>query len=205
MVSVSPWLLAAIGFAVLRWLLPPAIIGLPLQLGFEFSTLAALAGFAWHSGGGRVGRLMSFALIFSATGLALAPFLGSLAPIILAAAALCAIGVFAGYKRAGLTSADVAIAAVFGLTPPVLTFLLTFDFNTVLNAGVVGALAAIAWTSGFSRALVGFGALLLPLAFVLLLLLPPDRSGAAQFALMIWPLVWLGHALPAIGVVREFH
>jgi uncharacterized membrane protein YhhN len=121
------------------------------------------------------------------------------------AAHLLAIWLYARNRRAELTGSQ----ALLGWLLPPATLIAAWGLThhhpewplAVAYAGLVGGMAAMAWTSRFPRYRVGIGAVIFVLSDLAILAgqgeyLPPELRRVA-----VWPLYFGGQALIAWGVV----
>lgn len=152
-------------------------------------------------------RLLIFAVMaFGAMGDILLEF-----EIILGAAAflighLLAIWLYSRHRRQRLSPSQRALALLLIPFTLGISWLLLRDDPMLLAvlpyALALSAMAAMAWTSRFSRYRVGTGALLFLLSDLLIFAQMGPLSGSPLPDLLIWPTYYAGQFLIATGVVR---
>lgn len=101
---------------------------------------------------------------------------------------------------------DIVVAAVLLVATPVLAASLPADRSAVWGVGVyaagLGAMAATAWTSRFSRSRVGIGAVAFVISDLLIFASIGPLHGSQIPDIAIWPLYFAGQALIATGAAR---
>jgi uncharacterized membrane protein YhhN len=87
-----------------------------------------------------------------------------------------------------------------------LSWTLPVDREAAMGVAVYGSplalMAALAWTSRFSRFTVGIGAMLFVISDLLIFARMGPLSESMLPGLLIWPLYFTGQAMIAVGVVR---
>lgn len=118
------------------------------------------------------------------------------------AAHLAAIALYLRNRREHAVLSQKLCAVGLLIGTPIISYLISTDPFAALYATGLGAMAATAWISRFSRYRVGIGAVL----FVVSDLLIFGRESAFDLGsapdVLIWPLYYFGQFLIATGVVQ---
>ncbi len=119
---------------------------------------------------------------------------------------LIAIWLYLRNRRPVLSRSQLLLAICLVPATGVLTFLLPADRGLALAATLysmsLAVMAAMAWTSGFPRALVGAGALMFVVSDLLIFARAGPLVDAAWIGLAIWGLYFAGQTLICLGVTR---
>ena len=199
LIEQRPWLLASLIVGIGYWFVADsAIPGLYLIL-WKGAGVALLAVYAWvhHpvADAHRIALVMAFGALgdmvleVSFAGGALAFLIGH----------LLAIALYLGHRRSVLSVADKAVAAVFLIGAPALSFGLTGRPEVGFYGLGLGGMAAAAWASDFPCGKVGLGAALFLVSDLLIALDPITENPLPH--LLIWPLYYFGQFLITVGVV----
>ena len=116
-----------------------------------------------------------------------------------------AVGLLALF--AALAPSQKALAVAMLVLTPLLFWLLPAERSEALPTAiyglVLGAMAACAWTSAFSRYRVGIGAVLFLVSDVLIVAGGGPLMGYNWPQWLIWPLYYLGQLLICLGIVQR--
>ena len=203
LIEHRPWLLASIAAAVAFYFLRDSelLAGVQSML-LKGAGVALLAVYAWRRGVGQDGLLLTTYLAFGALGDMLIEIETLYGGIAFFAGHIAAIALFLRNRREDWTGSQKAFAGVLLLTTPVICWLLSNSPQIGLYGAGLGAMAATAWLSRFSRYQVGIGAVLFVISDFLIF----SEMGPVDLApvpgLLIWPLYYLGQFLIATGVVQ---
>lgn len=203
-----PLLLASIAVALafyfLRWGPWPELYLVPVK----GAAVGLLAVYLWQRHSSPDARLMAWAFGAAALGdmAAEVEFDRTISGLLFFAYHVMALGVYLRNRRTHLAPSQRGAAVAFLLLTPIIAWFLPFDRalapNIAIYALALGAMAASAWTSLFSRYQVGVGAAL----FVVAELLHFAELGPLQGSLVpeafAWPTYYLGQFLVATGVAR---
>ncbi|WP_404370227.1 lysoplasmalogenase family protein [Sphingomonas sp. MMS24-J45] len=102
-------------------------------------------------------------------------------------------------RRSAREGTTVAILLVIGV--PGVAYAVSGSAGVLLYATGLGAMAATAWISRFSRGLVGAGAVLFAASDLLIFARMGPLAGSVVPTLLVWPLYLAGQAMIAVGVV----
>lgn len=115
---------------------------------------------------------------------------------------LVAIGLYLRNRRHNPVISQRMLAIGLLIGTPLIAYLLSRDWMVAVYAAALGAMAAAAWMSRFSRYRVGIGAVLFVMSDWLIF----SRMGPISLGelpdIAIWPLYYLGQFLIATGVVQ---
>ncbi|MEC8714721.1 MAG: lysoplasmalogenase [Pseudomonadota bacterium] len=206
LIKHRPWLLASLVAGISYFFVSDAPIGgawLMLWKGAGVGFLAIYAAFRTR---GFDGLLIALALTLCALGDVTLEISFLIGGGFFAAGHALAIALYLRNRRASSTGSQKLAGASLLLLTPLIAALLTYPVENwqvaAVYSGVVGAMAAAAWTSRFPRYQVGSGAVL----FVVSDLIIFGREGGAVPDLvgdwLIWPLYYGGQFLIATGVVQ---
>lgn len=203
LMNKRPYLLGSLALALLVWMAPPqalpGLFGLLAQVG----AIALLGVYAWHWSDAQPARLVAAAAMLSAATMLLWTLSAQIAQLLFLAGLFCALGLFLQERRPVLSEFDKGIATVLTIGPAALAMIFA-GFEPAIAALLMGGVAAAAWASQFPRWRVLPGALMLVIAYLLPFVLPVTIETARTFAMIHWPLVFVGHFLIATGVVQRY-
>ena len=206
LVNHRPWLLASLIAGISYFFVQDDAIGGLWLMSWKGAGVAFLALYAARRAPGSDGVLITLALIFAAAGdvaLELSFLFGGL---LFAIAHLFAIILYIRNRRPRLSrSQKLAIASLLLLTP-VTVFSLTYalpNWQLATAYGVViGAMAAAAWGSSFSRYRIGTGVVFFLVSDLLIFARESDALHDTTANWLIWPLYFGGQFMIATGVVQ---
>ena len=204
LIEHRPWLLASIAAAVAFYFLRDSevLAGVQTML-LKGAGVALLAAYAWRRGKGTDALLLTTYLAFGAIGDMLIELSVLYGGIAFFAGHIAAIALFLRNRREDPSGSQKAFAAVLLVSTPVICWLLSGSFQIGLYGIGLGAMAATAWLSRFSRYRVGIGAVLFVISdFLIFSEMGPLDLGRIP-ALLIWPLYYLGQLMIATGVVQR--
>ena len=112
-----------------------------------------------------------------------------------------AISLYLRNRRPQPAGSQRFAAAALLLIAPLLAWQLTASLAIVLYAAALGAMAASAWLSSFSRYRVGLGAVMFLASDGLIFARIGPLAHSALPGLLIWPLYYFGQFVICIGVV----
>lgn len=118
-----------------------------------------------------------------------------------------AIALFLRNRRAPLRATQTALAVAFLVLVPGIAFAMSPPGPQAVGHAVyglaLGAAAAAAWTSRFSRYRVGIGAVLFVMSDLLIFARGGPLAGSIVPTLLVWPLYFAGQVLIAWGVATR--
>ena len=201
-----PWLLASLVagisyFFVFDDPIPGAYLMVWKGLGVAF-----LAADAWHRTRGTNGLLIGAVMALGAAGdvgIELNLIMGA---VLFAIGHLIAIALYARNRRSGITRSSRLMAVALAVLTPLMAWRITYPQSdwqlAVIYAALLGAMAAFAWNSRFSRARVGLGAVLFIISDLVILMQQAGRISSDFAEWLIWPLYYAAQFLIATGVVQ---
>lgn len=197
-----PWLLASIAAAIAFYVLEGQPIGGVWLMLLKGAGVALLAIYAWQRHGSADAKLLALVMALSAVGdivieLSLeqggaAFFLSHIAAIIL----------YLRNRRHDTSVSQKGAAAALLLLTPWVCWILSSDPAITFYGAGLGAMAAAAWMSRFTRYRVGIGALLFVVSDWLIFANAGSYSEYAIVGGLVWPLYYLGQFLIATGVIQ---
>lgn len=204
LIEKRPYLLASIAAALAFYFLRDAELGELYIAAIKGAAVGLLAIYAWHRSHSRDVHLIAGVMALGALGDVAVEFWFEIGGAIFFAAHLLALGLYLqphNRRNVHPPSQKAAAIALLVLTP-LLCFLLSKDIYVGIYGLGLGAMAASAWMSRFSRYHVGIGALF----FVVSDLLIFQRMGGAGLGnlphWLIWPTYYIGQFLICTGVVQ---
>lgn len=202
LIEHRPWLFAAIVGAIAYFFLRSGDIDeLPIIL-LKGSGVAFLAIYALARCGLFDARLLALVMAFSSLGdmaIELSFVWGGAA---FALSHLTAITLYLRNRREQTTGSQKGAAFALLLITPMVSWLLTRDVAVTVYATTLGAMAATAWLSKFSRYRVGLGAILFIVSDWLIFFNIGAENANSVTSLLIWPLYFSGQFLIATGVIQ---
>lgn len=197
-----PWLLLAIAAAVAFYFLRDNPIGEVWLIGLKGTGVACLAIYAIRRGPGSDASILAVVMLFSALGDMGIEFNFMIGGALFAISHAVAIWLYLRNCRKHRTPSQVALAIGLLIGTPLVSWFLSNDPMVTLYAAMLGAMAALAWTSRFPRYRVGFGAVLFVISDWLIF----SELGAVDLGdipeYLIWPLYFSGQFMIATGVVQ---
>jgi len=195
---------AALAFYYLRWGPFPELYLIPIK----GAAAGLLAVYLWQRHSSPDARLMAWAFGAAALGdMALeVTFDRTIGGLLFFAYHVMAMGVYLRNRRAALSPTQKGTVAAMLLLTPIIAWFMPTDRaqapNLALYALALGAMAASAWASVFSRYRVGAGAALFLLSDLLIF----AETGPLQYSVvpqvMAWPIYYLGQFLIATGIAQ---
>ena len=202
LIEKRPWLLASLAAGIGFWLLKDsALPGLYLTA-LKGAGVALLAVYALARHKGHDANTIAAVMGFGALGDVLIEFRLEAGAVAFLIGHLIAIRLYWQHRRP-IHSASQRTAALALL---VLTPLISFQLGgplVALYALGLGAMAASAWLSTFSRYRVGLGAVMFVASDLLIFARTGVLANNPLPGLLIWPLYYFGQFLICVGVVGE--
>ncbi|MFM9852499.1 MAG: lysoplasmalogenase family protein [Sphingomonadaceae bacterium] len=201
--------------------LRPAILALSLLAGLSYTfsstlTVPFVALVIWKGSG--VGMLALYAALAARSRdgwlLSVVMALHSCGDIVLDAAGYTAgallfmighavaIGLYARNRRPQLSRSQTLLALLLVPFSLLIAFAMTQDVGVGVYTIVVSAMAAMAWTSRFSRYSVGIGAIAFLVSDLLIFARMGPLAGVGQVSFSIWILYFSGQFMITVGVAR---
>ncbi|QUL38677.1 lysoplasmalogenase family protein [Erythrobacter sp. JK5] len=202
LVEHRPWILASLAAATVYYLVWDDPIG-ELYLTFlKGAGVGLLAVYAMRRTSGFDGAILVIALALAAAADMVLIHDFRLGGALFLASHIAAIVLYLRNLRPTTTFSQKLLAAGLLVGAPAIAYLLSLRADIALYAVGLGAMAATAWMSRFSRYRVGLGAVLFVISDWLIF----SREGPIDLAplpnLLIWPLYYIGQLLIATGIVQ---
>lgn len=170
------------------------------------AAVALLAVLALIRGQGRDGNLLAAVLAFGAAGDVAIEYIQTVGAALFLVGHGLAIWLYLQNRRRKLTASQNVLALVMVLIIPPMAFHLPSDraqaWPVAAYAFGLAAMAAAAWTSRFSRYVVGLGAVLFVASDLLIFARMGPLAESQLPGLLIWPLYYVGQFLICLGVLR---
>ena len=204
LVEHRPWLLTSLVAAIAFYTLSDEQVGGMFLIFFKAAACATLAIYALARHRSLAARLLAGAMAFSSGG-DVAMELGDerWGGGLFLAAHLVAIVLYRLNARLKPAGSQVMAAVALVLLTPLVGYLLTGNALVALYALGLGAMAASAWLSRFSRYDVGLGAVLFVVSDLLIFAQLGGRLDPAVATWLVWPIYYGGQFLIATGVIRK--
>lgn len=165
-----------------------------------------LALYAAHRGSGFDAGLIALVMAFGATADAVIEVSFLYGGALFAVGHLIAITLYLRNRRESLTQSQKLAGGALLLFTPILTALITYPLPNwgvaTAYAVALGAMAAAAWTSRFSRYRVGLGAVLFVVSDLLIFAREAGQVSTGLADWLIWPLYYGGQFLIVTGVIQ---
>ena len=201
-----PYLLASLAAAVSYFFVMDDPIGGIWLMAWKGAGVGFLALYAAHRGKGIDGTLIALVMAFGALGDVALEISFLVGGGLFAIGHLIAIALYLRNRRGGPTSSQQLAGLALLVATPVIAGMMTYPLpNWQVATGysfLVGAMAAGAWTSRFSRYRVGAGAVMFVVSDLLIFAREAGHIPAEVGSWLIWPLYYGGQFLIATGVVQ---
>jgi uncharacterized membrane protein YhhN len=207
LIEKRPWLLASLAAGISFWFVRDA--GLPgIQLmALKGAGVALLAVYALLRHRGADANTIALVMALGALGDVLIEIQLEWGALAFLAGHVVAIWFYWNHRRANLTFSQKLAALALLVLTPVVAFFLPIDRSAApliaIYATGLGAMAATAWTSTFSRYQVGIGAVMFVASDLLIFSKMGICATSPVPGLLIWPLYYFGQFLICTGVVGE--
>lgn len=202
LIEKRPWLLASLAAGIGFWLLKDT--GLPglYQIALKGAGVALLAAYALARHKGHDANTIAAVMAFGALGDVLIEFKLEAGAVAFLIGHLIAIRLYWQHRRTRPSGTQQAAALALLVLTPLISFQLG-GVMVALYAVGLGAMAASAWLSSFSRYRVGVGALMFVASDLLIFARLGVMADSPLPGLLIWPLYYFGQFLICTGVVGE--
>ena len=197
-----PWLLASLAAGIGYWLAKDLALPGLFLIALKGTGVALLALYALARHKGRDANTIAAVMAFGALGDVLIEFRLEAGAVAFLIGHLIAIRLYWQHRRANPSGSQRAAAAALLVLTPLVSFQLGGALVAVYALGL-GAMAATAWLSTFSRYRVGLGAVMFVISDLLIFARMGVLAQSPLPDLLIWPLYFFGQFLICIGVVGE--
>ncbi len=202
LVEHRPWILASLVAATAYYFLWNNPIGELYLTLLKGAGVGLLAVYAWYRTNCMDGKILVIVLASAAMADMALIHDFQVGGALFLASHIVAIILYARNQRESTTASQKLLALGLLISAPAISYLLSQRIDIALYAIGLGAMAAAAWMSRFSRYRVGLGAVLFVLSDWLIF----SREGPLDLAplpdLLIWPLYYAGQLMIATGVVQ---
>ena len=200
LVEHRPWLMAASAAAIAFYFLRDNPIGGLWLILLKGSCVAFLAVYALRRSPTTDARILAVALGFSALGDMGIELSLELGGALFFVSHLAAISLYLRNLRSEPTSSQKSLAVALLFAAPIVSWLVSNNWQIALYGVALGGMAACAWMSRFPRYRVGLGAVMFVVSDWLIFAAPGPMADSSIPGLMIWPLYFFGQFLIATGV-----
>jgi len=188
--------------AIAFWVLSDSALGGWFLIALKGGSVVALAIYALTCGKGRDARLVAAVMAIGAAGdvgIELSTVAGGALFLL---SHLVAITLYRFNARPHPTASQIGAATALLVGVPLGAWLLANDVLAVIYALALGAMAATAWLSRFSRYHLGVGALLFVASDLLIFARLGGVLDQSLTEWFVWPLYYAGQFLICTGVIR---
>lgn len=202
LIDSRPWLLTGLAMAIAFWVLSDSALGGWFLIALKGGSVVALAIYALTCGKGRDARLVAAVMAIGAAGdvgIELSTVAGGALFLL---SHLVAITLYRFNARPHPTASQIGAATALLVGVPLGAWLLANDVLAVIYALALGAMAATAWLSRFSRYHLGVGALLFVASDLLIFARLGGVLDQSLTEWFVWPLYYAGQFLICTGVIR---
>ncbi len=198
----SSLVLAAAIASGLTYLVADGRVGSDLMLVWKGAPVFLLSVWAALHAQDRNGWLIALVMALGALGDVLIEIDLIKGALAFAAGHLVAIFLYARFRREALSPSQKALG--FALVPatPLISWFLTHDSGVTFYSLILGAMAAMAWTSSFPRYRVGLGAIFFVVSDWLIFANMGPLAGQSWVGPAIWLLYFVGQLMITLGVVQ---
>lgn len=202
LIGKRPWLLASLAAGIAFWLLKGSALPGPSLLILKGAGVALLAAYALTRPKGHDANVIAAVMAVGALGDVLIEFRLEAGAVAFLIGHLIAIRLYWRHRRANPAGSQRAAVLALLVLIPLVSFLLGGVLAAIYALGL-GAMAASAWLSTFSRYRVGLGAIMFVASDLLIFAQTGVLANSLLPGLLIWPLYYFGQFLICVGVVGE--
>lgn len=202
LVEHRPWLLAAAMAAISFYFLRDNPIGGLWLILLKGSCVAFLAVYALRRSSAVDGRILALAMALSALGDMGIELSLELGGALFFTSHLAAMTLYLRNPRHETSPSQKALAVFLLLFTPLVSWLVSDNWQIALYGLALGGMASTAWMSHFPRYRVGLGAVMFVVSDWLIFAGPGPLAESPIPDLLIWPLYFIGQFLIATGVIQ---
>lgn len=202
LVEHRPYLLIAVSAAIAFYVLKDSALGGVWLMLIKGAGAAFLSLYALRRSAVADAKILAAFLGLSALGDMGIELLLELGGALFFAAHLAGMSLFLRNLREQPASSQRALAVVLLLATPLISWLLTQNWQIALYSLALGGMAACAWMSRFPRYRVGIGAVLFVISDWLIFSRESIFSDGMVPDLLVWPLYFTAQFLIATGVIQ---
>lgn len=197
-----PWLLASLAAGIGYWLLKDSALPGLYLIALKGAGVALLSAYALTRHKGHDANTIAAVMGFGALGDVLIEFRLEAGAVAFLIGHLIAIRLYWQHRRPSHSPSQRTAALALLVLTPLVSFQLGGPLVAIYALGL-GAMAASAWLSTFSRYRVGLGAVMFVASDLLIFARTGVLADSLLPGLLIWPLYYFGQFLICIGVVGE--
>ncbi|MFM5885891.1 MAG: lysoplasmalogenase [Novosphingobium sp.] len=207
LIEKRPWLLASLIAGISFYFVKDSHLPGLYQMAWKGAGVALLAVYALVRHHGADSRQIAAVMGFGALGDVLIEIDMLYGALAFLAGHIVAIWLYARHRRSALSTSQRLLAIV--LVPVVVWIAWSLPGDPMERPGIalystgLAVMAAMAWTSNFSRYRVGIGAMMFVASDLLIFSRLGPLSASALPGLLIWPLYYFGQFLICTGVIGE--
>lgn len=202
LIEKRPWLLASLAAGIGFWLLKDSNLPGLYLLALKGAGVALLAAYALARHKGHDANTIAAVMAFGALGDVLLEIRLEIGAAAFLIGHLIATRLYWQHRRPNPSASQRAAALALLVFTPLVSFQLGGAMVAIYALGL-GAMAASAWLSSFSRYRVGLGAVMFVASDLLIFAGKGVLAASPLPGLLIWPLYYFGQFLICVGVVGE--
>jgi hypothetical protein len=202
LVEHRPWLLAAAAAAISFYFLRDNPIGGIWLILLKGSGVAFLAIYALRRSPLLDAKILALVMAFSAMGDMGIELSLELGGALFFASHVAAISLYLRNLRHEPSASQKGLAVALLISAPLVSWLVSDNWQLALYGLALGGMAATAWMSRFPRYRVGIGAVMFVVSDWLIFAGQGPMAGSEIPSLAIWPLYFTGQFLIATGVIQ---
>lgn len=205
LIERRPWLLASLAAGISFYFVKDSQLPGLYQIAWKGAGVALLAVWAFVRHPSRDARQIALVMALGALGDVLIEISLTAGAAAFFAGHMVAINLYLRHHRSVMSVSQKLTCWALLLLTPLIAFKLPADRvmapGVAIYALAVGAMAASAWASDFTRYRVGLGAVMFVISDLLIFARLGPMSQSPLPGLLIWPLYYFGQFLIATGVV----
>ncbi|MFM5894566.1 MAG: lysoplasmalogenase family protein [Novosphingobium sp.] len=205
LIEQRPWLLASLVAGISFFFVKDSHLPGLYQMAWKGAGVALLAVWAFVRHPSRDARQIALVMALGALGDVLIEVSLAAGAAAFFAGHMVAINLYLRHHRTVMSQSQKQTCWALLLLTPTIAFRLPADRSMAAGVAIyalaVGAMAAAAWASSFSRYRVGLGAVMFVLSDLLIFARLGPLAQSMVPGLLIWPLYYFGQFLIATGVI----
>lgn len=202
LIENRPWLIASIAAAVTFFVFPEALAGGIYAMAVKGLAVGLLVPYALKRSHVLDARLLALVMALGAAGDVAMELDTVIGGSLFFLGHLVAITLYWRNRRAHPSVSQRGAALALLIMTPFVSWILTLDPGVAVYAAALGAMAATAWLSRFSRYHVGAGAVLFVVSDWLIFARLSELLPDATASWLIWPIYYTAQLMICTGVIR---